>query len=94
MRSKVSVVHNYLGLPRTELSLVSPLPRSFHVDVIINDIIHSISAEDMIDTPSMTFFNLIGSARILTSVHKNLARVTRHTLLPRPSSLITFGLAD
>ena len=54
MRSKVGVVHNYLGLPRTELSLVSPLPRSFHMDVIINDIIHLISAEHMIDTPSMS----------------------------------------
>ena len=91
MRSKVGVVHNYLELPRTEMSLVSPLLRSFHMDVIINDIIHLISAEHMIDTLSMTFFNLIGSARILTGVHKNLARVTRHSA---PSSLITFGLRD
>ena len=80
MRSKVGVVHNYLGLPRTELSLVSPLLHPFHVN--ISDLIHTISAEHMIDTPSMMFFNLISSARILATVHENLARVTRHCPLP------------
>ena len=73
-------------LPPTDPSPTSPFPYLFH---IVSVLCNFYLLQHVTTTLSMMFYNLISFARILATVHENLAGVTRCS-----SPLVTSGLQD